>query len=191
MRTTLDPQSAEYLSLLKNLDTHEQELVIKMLRQLHQGSGTAIPSAKDALVEALAGRTFTHEERMQLELDSLFHYFQRRRQLLEGSLTASQVAKLLGTSRQTPHDRLKARTLLGVLDGGVLRFPVWQFDPQGPDGVIDGLPDVLRTLQVSDFAKLNWLVRPNPVLDSLTPVQALQQGHKERVIHEASGVGSL
>lgn len=190
MRTTLDPQSAEYLSLLKNLDAYEQELVIKMLKQLHRYSETAIPSVKDALVDALAGRTFTHEERIQLEMDSLFHYFQQRRQLLDGALTTSRVAGLLGTSRQTPHDRVKARTLLGVLDSGVLRFPAWQFDPEGPDGVVDGLPDVLRALKVSDFAKLNWLVRPNPFLEGLTPVQALKQGHKGRVIQEATGVGT-
>lgn len=189
MGVVLDSKSAEYLSLFHSLSTYEQELVINMLQKLHRSSQTTMPSADDALVEALSSRTFTQEEKIKLEVDSLFHYFQRRKQLLEGSLTASQVAKLLGTSRQTPHDRLKARTLLGVLDGGVLRFPAWQFDPQGPDGLIDGLANVLKALQVSDFAKLNWLVRPNTLLDGLTPLQALQRGQKERVIQEAAGVG--
>ena len=101
------------------------------------------------------------------------------------------MAKLLGTSRQTPHDRIKSQTLLGVLDKGTYRFPAWQFDPEGPDGVIDGLPEVLRVLEVSDFAKLNWLMRPNPFLDGLTPLVALKQGQKERVIREAAAVGAL
>lgn len=189
MQTTLDPQSAEYLSLVKNLSSHERELVINMLKQLCSISATHIPSEEDVLAEALAGRTFSDEERVKLELESLLQYFQWRRQLLKGALTSSQVAKLLGTSRQTPHDRVKARTLLGISDNGALRFPSWQFDPEGPDGVIEGLPDVLKTLQVSDLAKLSWLVRSNPFLEGLTPVQALKQGQEERVVQEAMGVG--
>jgi hypothetical protein len=189
MPTMLDPQSAEYLNLVKNLSPHERALVIVMLKQLYSISDAHVPSEEDALVEALAGRTFSDEERVKLELDSLFQYFQWRRQLLKGALTSPQVAQLLGTSRQTPHDRVKARTLLGISDNGALRFPSWQFDPEGPDGVIEGLPDVLKTLQVSDLAKLSWLVRSNPFLDGLTPLQALKQGQKERVVQEAIGVG--
>jgi hypothetical protein len=34
---------------------------------------------------------------------ALARSFKRRRELLEGSLSASQVAELLGTIRQTPH----------------------------------------------------------------------------------------
>jgi len=188
---TLDAKDAEYLNLLKGLSTHEHELVVNMLKQLHQNSETVAPSIEDALVEALTDHTFSQEERIKLELESLFQYFQQRRHLLGGALTASQVARLLGSSRQTPHDRVKARTLLGVLDNGLLRFPAWQFDPEGPDGVIDGLPNVLKILQVSDFAKLNWLVRSNPFLDGLTPVQALKQGQKERVVQEATGIGAF
>lgn len=190
MSTVLDAKDAEYLSLLKDLSAYEQELVMNMLKQLHS-SEVAVPSGEDTLVETLSGRTFSQKERTELEMKSLVQYFQQRRHLLKGALTAPQVAQLLGSSRQTPHDRVKARTLLGVLDNGALRFPAWQFDPEGPDGVIDGLPNVLKTLQVSDFAKLNWLVRSNPFLDGLTPVQALKQGHKERVVQEATGVGAL
>ncbi len=189
MPATLDPQSAEYLSLVKNLSPYERQLVIDMLKQLYSISATAVPSEEDVLAEALAGRNFSHEERVKLELDSLFQYFQWRRQLLKGALTSSQVAQLLKTSRQTPHDRVKARTLLGISDNGALRFPPWQFDPEGPDGVIEGLPDVLKILQVSDLAKLSWLVRSNPFLEGLTPLQALKQGQKERVVQEAMGIG--
>jgi hypothetical protein len=57
--------------------------------------------------------------------------------------------------------------------------------------VIEGFPEVLRALNLSDFAKLSWLVRSNPILDGLTPIAALKQGLKERVIEEAVGVGVL
>jgi hypothetical protein len=52
-------------------------------------------------------------------------------------------------------------------DNGKLCFPSWQFDPTGPDGVIDGLSAVLKDLEISDYAKLNWLTRVNPSLDIL------------------------
>ena len=189
MQASLDPQSAELLSLAKDLSPYELELFMAGLRKLRSISDTNVPSEEDVFVEALAGRSFSDEERVKLELDSLLKYFQWRRQLLKGALTSSQVAQLLGTSRQTPHDRVKAQTLLGISDNGALRFPSWQFDPEGPDGVIEGLPDALKTLQVSDLAKLSWLVRSNPFLEGLTPLQALKQGQKERVVQEALGVG--
>lgn len=186
-----DAKDTEYLSLLNDLSTDEQELIINMLKQLHRTSEKAVPSTENTLVETLTGHTFSQKEQIELEIKSLFKYFQQRRHLLEGALTASQVGELLGNSRQTSHDRVKAHTLLGVRDNGALRFPAWQFDPKGPDGVIDGLPEVLKTLQISDFAKLNWLVRSSPFLDGLTPVQALKQGQKERVIQEATGIGAF
>jgi hypothetical protein len=184
---------------LQYLQAEEIELLASTLKRFqenvttsrtHRTAHEVKSSSEESLVEALVGRTYTHQEQLELELTSLFRYFERRRQLLEGALTAAEVAKLLGTSRQTPHDRLKSQTLLGILERGTYRFPVWQFDPEGPDGVMDGLPEVLRVLEVSDFAKLNWLMRPNPFLDGMTPAIALSQGQKERVIQEAAALGA-
>jgi len=185
MTPTYDAQEAEYLRILKTLKPDESKIVIDALKDI-ENTERVDPSTPNNLVDALAGRTFSRQERLQLEIKSLVRYFQRRRELLQDALTASEVAELLGASRQTPHDRVKGQTLLGLLDNGVLRFPMWQFDPEGPNGIIDGLPETLKALNLSDFAKLNWLVRPNPFLDQLTPVEALRQGQKERVIQEAT-----
>lgn len=189
MSVTLDPQTSEYLNLWQDLSSDEKDLVLKGMRKIVSSQTDA--SQENNLVEAITGRTWTQSEKVRLELESLSRYFQRRRELLQNTITASEVAKLLGTTRQTPHDRLKSNTLLGVRDNGVYRFPVWQFDPEAPDSVIEGLPEVLKALQVSDFAKLNWLARPSPYLDGLTPVEALKQGQKERVVTEAIGVRVL
>lgn len=140
-------------------------------------------------VRSLSGEPLSDTERRQLEFTSLMRYFTWRRELLRDALTARQVADLLHTSRQTPHDRRKAGTLLAVLDNGAWRFPAWQFDPQGPDGVIDGLPEVLSSLQVPSLAQVSWLTKANPILDGLTPVEALRRGQKEWVLDEAAGVG--
>ena len=67
------------------------------------------------------------------------------------------------------HDRLKADTLLGILDQGKWRFPLWQFAPDGPNGVIGGLAQVLQALQMSNLAKARWLQRPHPVFGGLPP----------------------
>jgi hypothetical protein len=173
-------------SLLHRLHPDEVERVVAILKNLEREE-TSPP--ENALVNVLASRSFTAAERLNLEIESLFRYFEWRRELLSGSLTAAEVASLLGTSRQTPHDRLKNQTLLGVLDRGVYRFPAWQFDPEGPDGVVNGLPAVSRALSVSALAKISWFTRPNPFLDGVTPLQALRSGQKERVLAEASAVG--
>jgi hypothetical protein len=188
MVVTLDPQTAQYLETFQSLTPSEQKVVTQALEQVTKVE--AVDSVADALANAIAGKSFSRQERIQLEMETLSKHFQHRRQLLESSLTAVQVAQLLGTSRQTPHDRVSSQTLLAIRDNGKLCFPSWQFDPAGADGVIDGLPVVLKALEISDYAKLNWLTRVNPYLNGQTPIQALKAGQKERVLTEASAVGA-
>jgi hypothetical protein len=145
---------------------------------------------RDLVADLTRGREYGRQERSALEMATLARSFKRRRELLEGSLSAPQVADLLGTTRQTPHDRVKGGTLLAVLDRGVWRFPAWQFDPEGPDGVVEGLPEVLRALEVSPLAKASWLVRPNQYLEGRTPLAALKEGRVEAVRSAAEAVGA-
>ncbi|BAC89274.1 hypothetical protein [Gloeobacter violaceus] len=178
-------EEAQKLELLKDLSVQEVQTFAQILkeqvhRSLENGSGE---------IDALLGRRYSLQDRAQLELESLARAFAHRREILTATISAPEVAKLLGTSRQTPHDRVKARTLLAVMDNGILRFPLWQFDPQGLDGVLAGLSAVLKALQVADFAKASWFVRPNPVLDGLSPADALKKGMLDRVLEEAAAVG--
>lgn len=143
----------------------------------------------DAITILTGGRSPSPEERVEAEVDVLMRSFARRRELLSGALTTSQVAKLLNTSRQTPHDRVASGTLLAVMDRGGLRFPAWQFDPAGQDGVVAGLPEVIRALAVSPMAKVSWLTRANPMLDGETPIAWLKRGQVERVVTLARAVG--
>lgn len=149
-----------------------------------------VSDAESALALKLTGRQYSKQEAILLEITSLQRYFERRKQLLQGSLTASEVANLLGTTRQTPHDRFNKKSLLAVKDNGVWKFPLWQFDPAGADGVIAGLPEVLKSFEGSEFTKLNWLTSPNPYLNNLTPVEALKQGEKEKVIQAVKALGA-
>lgn len=102
---------------------------------------------RDLVAKITGGRTYAAPERAALEAAALARSFARRREVLAGALNASEAARLLGTSRQTPHGRARAGTLLGVLERGALRFPAWQFGPEDEGGVVGGLPGVLGALR--------------------------------------------
>lgn len=125
-----------------------------------------------------------------LELRSLRQRFGLRRELLSRTISADEVAELLQTrSRQTPHDRAKAGTLLAIRDNGRLRFPLCQFDPEGPDGVVPGLAEVLAVLDVSPLAKAAWLDRPHPAFAGATPIERLKAGDLADVVAVGRFVG--
>lgn len=188
MVVTLDPHTTQHLKTFKTLTPDEQDIVTQSLKQV--AATEVVDPAADTLAKSIVGRTFSRKERIQLEMETLARHFQHRRQLLDPAFSAPQVAQLLGTSRQTPHDRASSQTLLAIKDNGKLCFPSWQFDPEGPDGIIDGLPAVLKALELSDYGKLNWLTRTNPYLDGQTPVQLLKSGQKELVLAEAANAGA-
>lgn len=127
---------------------------------------------------------------VQLEFETLRKRFSLRRELLSSTIGTAEVTNLLGArSRQTAHDRIKAGTLLAIRDQGHWRFPLWQFDPDGPDGLIEHLTEVLSVLRMSELAKLRWLQRPQPVFEGATPIDWLRQGHVDEVLAEARQVG--
>jgi len=145
--------------------------------ETHPATGEPIPSETQA---ALLG------------FRSLLQLFAARRALLADAVTAPRAAELLGVSRQTPLNRVREKTLLAVLDRGAYRFPVWQFDPQGEDGVLTGLPDVLDALEPQPpFAKLVWLRRPNPALAGREPVELLRAHEIEPVLDAARAAAEL
>jgi len=169
--------------LLEALEPHELELLLQNILKIYQKKPLS-----EGHAHKFQTREYSKKERIELEFATLYKYFEKRRGLLESALNPTQVGKLLNVTRQTAHDRREAGTMLGVLDNGVWRYPIWQFDPEGPNGVVDGLPDVLKALTVSELAKASWLTRTNQVLKT-TPIEALKQGRKKDVITEALAVG--
>lgn len=175
--------------LLEQSSPEDLEVVYSRIERALES--TEVPEERRELVADLTGgREYGRQERSALEMATLARSFRRRKELLEGTLTAPKVAELLDTTRQTPHDRVRSGTLLAVLDRGVWRFPAWQFDPEGPDGVVEGLPDVLQTLHTSPLAKASWLVRPNQYLEGRTPLETLKEGRTETVRSAAETVGA-
>ena len=146
-----------------------------------------------ALAKEIAGDDYSEGNLALLELANLKRYYQRRRDLLANSITTPQVVELIGCQAVTTvHDRRKTSRLLGLKDNGVYKFPLWQFDPEGDDGVIDGLSYVLKALQISDFAKLNWFNLPLRCFANRTPIQVMkspQAGNIKDLVIEARGIG--
>lgn len=156
--------------------------------EVANGASNTSEGEEDSLITAWLGKA--PEDPAQLEFEALRARFASRRDLLQHCIGTNDVVRLLGLrNRQTPLDRLKARTLLAIREQGQWRFPLWQFDADGPDGVIAGLPEVLAALPVADLIKARWLQRPQPLLDGQTPLQALRAGQFNRVLAEARAVG--
>lgn len=174
--------------LLKQSSVEDLEAISSRIERALESP--EVPEKRRELVADLTGgRKYGRQGRPALEMATLARSFKRRRELLEGSLTASQVADMLGTTRQTPYDRVEGGTLLAILDRGAWRFPAWQFDPEGPDGVVEGLPEVLQALHTLPLAKASWFVRPNAYLEGQTPLEALREGRTEAVRSTAETVG--
>jgi Protein of unknown function (DUF2384) len=169
----------------RDLQTLRQELANVVVDEAH--------SSESREIHPVTGEpTASASEQALLAFRSLLQFFEARRDLLDGALTAPQAAELLGVSRQTPLNRVRDNTLLGVLDRGAYRFPVWQFDPQGEDGVLPGLPDVLAALEPQQpFAKLVWLRRPNPTLAGREPLDLLREREAEPVMDAAHAAAEL
>jgi hypothetical protein len=169
------------------LDPPAQAALLQALSSVAPREGAASAKVDGPLAEWLGE---SPANPAQLEFEALRLSFALRHQLLACTIGTAEVNELLAAgSRQTVHDRLKAGTLLGILDQGKWRFPLWQFDADGPNGVIDGLVQVLQTLQVSNLAKARWLQQPNPVFGGSTPLDLLRHGRLEDVLAEAGQVG--
>ncbi|MGL6341379.1 MAG: MbcA/ParS/Xre antitoxin family protein [Waterburya sp.] len=174
--------------ITQDLSSDAKKHLSERLENLAVKSGSN--SSQQAVGDAIAGKTYSPEEKKELALLNLMNSFSQRAKLLEDTIGTSEVAKLLSCrSRQTPLDRRENKTLLAVKDNGQWKYPLWQFDPEGDDGIVNGLSATLQALNVSDLAKVSWLTRPNPIFDNLTPLEMLKRGEVERVVNEAVGVG--
>jgi hypothetical protein len=105
-------------------------------------------------------------------------------QLAADTLSAGEVAKLLGISRQAVDKRRKERTLLALerpKRGN--RYPAWQFTESG---VLEGLETVLDALQGHDtWAQARFMTSGNARLGGKTPILRLEAGDIEAVVRAA------
>lgn len=190
-KTALDHLMERVRSALELLPPGSAQMISQQLdHTAQQAESLPLPSSETRqVIKRLGGREYSSEERISLEALSLLEEFRYRRQLLDNSLTAPQVAEIIGSSRQTPYDRAKSGSLLATMDRGALRFPSWQFDPEGENGVVQGLTAVARSLHLSPLEKIGWFAFPNPYLEGKTPIAVLRAGQVQRVEELARGAG--
>jgi hypothetical protein len=137
------------------------------------------------------GHFFSKNEMFELETEQLQIRFAKRQELLKDSLTSAEVVSLLDVKRQTLHNRVESDSLLAVLEKGNLLFPKWQFDPNGPNGTLNGLNQVLSALKgLSQYEKFCWFINPSPFLNGATPLEAIKRQRIAEVVAVAKNIGS-
>lgn len=115
---------------------------------------------------------------------------ERTRQLLRAYplLSISDVAKHLRRPLADVQQLDQERCLLAVPYHGERQFPAFQFEA---DGVLAGLPDVLRALhEINDWTAFNFLVTPDLRLNGRTPLEVLRDGNVRDAVWAASAYGN-
>lgn len=106
-----------------------------------------------------------------------------------GVLGASEVAEILGISRQAVNKRVQAKTLFALqTPRHGMSFPAWQL----VDGdVLPGLSAVLKSLDptLGPWMTLAFFVEGHVALDGRSPLQALRDGDLEAVLRAARTQG--
>jgi hypothetical protein len=165
-------------------------------RTLAARLGTLRPATHGMVLASLAGAVLSAESarrsltpREKLARAHLSGVIALREQLADegGVYTASEVASLLGISRQAVHKRTRAGQLLGIEEGERTVYPVWQFDGAA---VLDGLPDILGAFLIhSPIARLRFFLAPNARLGGESPIEALRDGRRHDVLKAARSFG--
>jgi hypothetical protein len=114
-----------------------------------------------------------------------------RRRILEklgGTLSAEEVAELIGISRQAVDKRRSQNHLIGLTQGRRgYAYPAFQFE----DGkTLAGLRDVLDALSGHDpWMQSIFFANGNDRLNGVTPLEALRQGKFASIVLAAQAYG--
>jgi hypothetical protein len=105
-----------------------------------------------------------------------------------GGVSLTEGAKLLGTTRQALHKRVKLGTALGLMRGSELTLPKFQFvgDPNSPK-IIEGLGRLVKLFdntKAGRWSALQFLTENDPNLRD-TPGHALTEGRVQDVVNAA------
>jgi len=153
---------------------------------------TAAPTDLAALVRALRSDELLDDlSRAEPLAPAFIRGIEARQRLIEehgGTLTAQQVARMIGISRQGVEKRRQAGKLLALATGRHgYRYPVWQFSDSG---ALPGLEDVLGVLAPHDeWMQTLFFVGKNLRLGDRTPIEALKAGELAQVLDAAQLYG--
>jgi excisionase family DNA binding protein len=98
--------------------------------------------------------------------------------LLADALEVEAAAQRLGLPAATVERMVYRGELVAVRVGGRWRLPSWQFSA---DGLISGMPNVMRQWPGSFVSLWIWACAPSELLDGRTPAEALTGGDVDAV----------
>ncbi len=114
-----------------------------------------------------------------------------RARVLQECVSAAEAGALANRSRQAVERQRRVGSLLALRVGREWRYPVWQFDIDGPAGLVPGLKAVLRNLRLSAFGASLWLTTPKEQLGDERPIELLRQRQGNRVLRLAKDHGQM
>lgn len=112
-----------------------------------------------------------------------------RARLLADCISATQAGEITNRSRQAVERQRREGNLVALRVGRQWRYPKWQFDIDGPGGLVAGLGVVVRNLHLSPYGAALWLTTPNAELAGKAPIATLRRRQTERVIRLAEEQG--
>lgn len=116
--------------------------------------------------------------RLEPLADALVRGVEERRRLIAASgglLPVTEVARLLGVTRQAVDKRRRAGQLLAIRSGSDWRYPAVQFGPEGEPPA--GLAAVIAAFaEAGPWVTLDFLLTPDTALGGLSPMDALRRG---------------
>lgn len=113
-----------------------------------------------------------------------------REDILAESVSVSDAAALIRRTEQTAINRAVNGDMLAFRDGVKWMFPRWQFDAMQDKGVVAGLSEARRILDIPPFSAVLWFRKPAPALGGRRPIDALRHGDVADVVSLARTVGT-
>ncbi len=183
----------EELALLDQL-SQLQDLDPERRRSLARGLRGVVEEYRDwpaADPFAEVDEPLTEEQAVAAVLWADLEAEENRARLLRQSVSAAEAGRLTGRSRQAVERLRRDGRVLALRVGRQWRYPAWQFDADGPGGLVPFLPEVVARLFRSPAAAAAWLTAPRPELDGDTPLVRLERRDAEPVLRLAEQLGHL
>ncbi len=183
----------EELALLDEL-SHLQELDPERRRSLARGLRGAVEEYRarpesDPLAEV--DEPLGEEQAVAAVLWADLEVEENRARLLRESVGAAEAGRLTGRSRQAVERQRRDGRILALRAGRQWRYPAWQFDTDGPGGLVPSLSEVVTRLFHSPAGAAAWLTAPRPELGGDTPLSRLVRRDAEPVLRLAEQLGHL
>lgn len=147
----------------------------QVVREFGATADDPLAAVDDANQESIARSVAKSQHNTQL----------RRERILQDCISSGEAAELVDRVRQNIERRRRERGLVALRVKNQWQYPRWQFDPDKPGGVLEGLGEVLAHLDMSEIGKILWLTEPNERLGGRSAVDLLRKGEARSVIELA------